>query len=84
LATYRFFESYFNFYTGRDRILRIEDEEALKHYLNSQEKAYCIVNKEEWQNLLNNKGNWANYWIAEGRVGDKKFVIISNGRAKEQ
>jgi 4-amino-4-deoxy-L-arabinose transferase-like glycosyltransferase len=84
LATYRFFESYFNFYTGRDRILRIDDEEALKHYLNSQEKVYCIVNKEEWQNLLNNKGNWANYWIAEGRVGDKKFVVISNGRAKEQ
>jgi 4-amino-4-deoxy-L-arabinose transferase-like glycosyltransferase len=83
LATYRCFESYFNFYTGKNRILEIKNEEELKHFLNSQEKVYCIIRKEEWQGLHNKKKSWATYLNVEGCIGDKKFVIISNERAKE-
>jgi len=84
LATYRFFESYFNFYTGRNRILEIENEEGLKRFLTSQKKTYCIVPQREWQDLLNKDNSWKAYLIAEGRIGDKEFVVIGNGGAKEQ
>ena len=84
MATYRFFESYFNFYTGRNIILEINDEKGLKRFLNSQEKVYCIVRKEEWRDLLNKYNSWKAYLIAEGRIGDKEFVVIGTGGAKEQ
>jgi 4-amino-4-deoxy-L-arabinose transferase-like glycosyltransferase len=84
LATYRFFESYFNFYTGRNRILEIDDAEELKRFLNSQKNVYCIVPKEEWRDLVNKNSSWEAYSIEEGRIGDKEFMVIGNRGAKEQ
>ena len=52
--------------------------------MNTQENVYCIVPNEEWQDLLNKNNSWKAYLIAEGRIGDKEFMVIGNGGAKEQ
>ena len=84
LATFRCFESYFNFYTGRNRIVRINGIKALQRYLLSQERAYCIVRKEVWQNLLDKERWWQRFFIAQGKVGEKDFVVIGNEAAKKR
>jgi len=34
--------------------------------------------------LIKKYNNWKAYLIAEGRIGDKEFVVIGTGGAKEQ
>jgi 4-amino-4-deoxy-L-arabinose transferase-like glycosyltransferase len=67
----------YNYYTGCDRMIRFEDEEALKASLRSSERLFCIL-QEGAYNTLKQDPTLRIYVTASGKVGHRRLVVISN------
>jgi 4-amino-4-deoxy-L-arabinose transferase-like glycosyltransferase len=67
----------YNYYTGCNRMIRFEDEEALKASLRSSARLFCIM-EERAYNTLKEDPTLRTYVVASGRVGHRHLVVISN------
>jgi hypothetical protein len=79
LALYGDFEpTPYNFYTGIVPIPVFEEEEALSHFLRSQERVFCLLRSRDVLNFQTAEGRPEFQLILRRRVGDKEFALISN------
>jgi 4-amino-4-deoxy-L-arabinose transferase-like glycosyltransferase len=67
----------YNYYTGYNRMIRFEDEEALKASLRSPGRIFCIL-QEKAYNTLKQDPTLRIYVTASGKVGHRSLVVISN------
>ncbi len=68
----------FNFYTGIVPIPVFEEEEALSHFLRSQERVFCLLRSKDFLKFQRAEGPPAFQVILRRGVGDKDFILISN------
>ena len=79
LALYGDFEpTPYNFYTGIVPIPVFEEEEALSHFLKSQERVFCLLRSGDVLNFQMAEGRPEFQLILRRRVGDREFALISN------
>ncbi len=79
LALYGDFEpTPYNFYTGIVPIPVFEEEEALSHFLKSQERVFCLLRSRDVLNFQKAEGRPEFQLILQRRVGDRQFALISN------
>jgi 4-amino-4-deoxy-L-arabinose transferase-like glycosyltransferase len=67
----------YNYYTGYNRMIRFEDEAALKAALRSSGRVFCIL-QEKAYDMLKQDPTLRIYDMARGRVGHRRLVVISN------
>jgi 4-amino-4-deoxy-L-arabinose transferase-like glycosyltransferase len=79
LALYGDFEpGPYNFYTGIVPILVLEEEEALSHFLRSQERVFCLLKARDFLKFQTAEGRPEFQLILRRRLGDGEFALISN------
>jgi 4-amino-4-deoxy-L-arabinose transferase-like glycosyltransferase len=79
LAIYGDFEpAPYNFYTEIVPIPVWEKEEALSDFLGSQERVFCLLKARDFLTFQRMEGRPEVRVIAERRVGDGSFIVISN------
>jgi 4-amino-4-deoxy-L-arabinose transferase-like glycosyltransferase len=67
----------YNYYTGYNRMIRFEDVEALKASLRLSGRLFCIL-QEKAYNTLKQDPTLRIYVTAQGQVGHRRLVVISN------
>lgn len=67
----------YNYYTGYNRLIRFEDEAALKAALRSSGRLFCILQEKSYD-MLKQDPTLRIYDVARGRVGHRRLVVISN------
>ena len=67
----------YNYYTGYNCMIRFEDEQALKAALRSSGRVLCILQEKAYDTLKQDPALRA-YVMAQGQVGHKRLVVISN------
>jgi 4-amino-4-deoxy-L-arabinose transferase-like glycosyltransferase len=77
LGVYRLEGADYNYYTGYNRMIRFEDEEALKASLRSPGRLFCILRERDYDTLKRDP-TIRIYDVARGRVGHRRLVVISN------
>jgi len=65
----------FNYYAGIPHLERIEGEERLLSFLRSPQRSLCIMRRRHYERI---KGLLPLEVVAEGKVGHRRLVIISN------
>lgn len=68
----------YNFYTGIVPILELETKEDLLHFLNSNERVFCLLKFKDFLKLQEMEDKPNIEWIARRSVGDDDIVLISN------
>jgi len=82
LGVYRLQGSEYNYYTGIDRITRIETPEALKNFLQSPKRVFCIMRDRHYDRLRIDATFRARV-ILTGSVGHRQLVVVSNQEADQ-
>jgi 4-amino-4-deoxy-L-arabinose transferase-like glycosyltransferase len=67
----------YNYYTGYNRMIRFEDEEALKASFRSPGRVFCILQEKAYDKLKQDP-TLRIYVTASGKVGHRSLVVISN------
>jgi 4-amino-4-deoxy-L-arabinose transferase-like glycosyltransferase len=67
----------YNYYTNYNRMIRFEDEEALKIALCSLTRVFCILEEKSYDELKQDQ-TIRIYVTAQGQVGHRRLVVISN------
>jgi 4-amino-4-deoxy-L-arabinose transferase-like glycosyltransferase len=67
----------YNYYTGYNRMIRFENEEALKASLRSSGRVFCILQEKAYDTLKQDP-TLRTYIATQGRVGHRRLVVISN------
>jgi len=83
LGVYRLQGADFNYYTGCDRMKRFEQEEALKEFLRSSGRVFCVLRQRHYERLKMDP-TLQIYEIKRGRVGHRRLVVISNTKGYDQ
>jgi 4-amino-4-deoxy-L-arabinose transferase-like glycosyltransferase len=72
----------YNYYTGYNRMIRFEEVEALKTALRSSARIFCIL-QEKAYNSLKQDPALRIFVVAQGQVGHRRLVVISNRRSRD-
>jgi hypothetical protein len=68
----------FNFYTGIYPIAEFDLEKELFHFLQSEEKVYCLIRLKEFS-ALHSKEGWPKVQvITQRRIGNDEILLVSN------
>jgi hypothetical protein len=67
----------YNYYTGYNRMIRFENEAELKAALRSSGRVFCILEQKAYDTLKQDP-SLRLYDVAQGRVGHRHLVVISN------
>jgi 4-amino-4-deoxy-L-arabinose transferase-like glycosyltransferase len=67
----------YNYYTGYNRMIRFEDEAALKAALRSPGRLFCILQEKAYDTLKQDP-TLRVFEMARGQVGHRRLVVISN------
>jgi hypothetical protein len=79
LAIYGDFEpAPYNFYTGIVPIPVFEEEEALSHFLRSQERVFCLLRFRDFLKFQKSESRPEFELILRRQVGDRELALISN------
>jgi 4-amino-4-deoxy-L-arabinose transferase-like glycosyltransferase len=79
LALYGDFEpAPYNFYTGIVPIPVFEKEEALSHFLRSQERVFCLLRSRDFLKFQKSESRPEFELILQRQVGDRELALISN------
>jgi hypothetical protein len=68
----------YNFYTGIVPIPVLGEEEALSHFLRSQERVFCLLKSRDFLKFQMGEGRPEFQLILRRRVGDGELALISN------
>jgi 4-amino-4-deoxy-L-arabinose transferase-like glycosyltransferase len=68
----------FNFYSGIVPILEIEDEKEIIDLFHSKEKVFCLVESDEYENLVRKYTDLSLNLIIRRGVGSRDMVFVSN------
>jgi 4-amino-4-deoxy-L-arabinose transferase-like glycosyltransferase len=72
----------YNYYTGNNRMIRFEEVEVLKTALRSSGRIFCIL-QEKAYNLLKQDPALRIFVVAQGQVGHRRLVVISNRPSRD-
>ncbi len=67
----------YNYYTGYNRMIRFENVEVLKASMRSSGRVFCIM-QEKAYDMLKQDPTLKIYDVAQGQVGHRRLVVISN------
>jgi hypothetical protein len=68
----------YNFYTGIVPILEIENEKEIVDLFPSKEKVFCLVESDDYENLVRKYTDLSLNLITRRGVGSRDMVLVSN------
>jgi 4-amino-4-deoxy-L-arabinose transferase-like glycosyltransferase len=68
----------YNFYAGIVPILEIENEKEIIDLFHSKEKVFCIVESDDYENLVRKHTDLSLNLITRRGVGNRDMVLVSN------